>query len=168
MTHALWLILVLSLYAAQTHWFMFFRSTQAPDLLLLFLLLFSLDRGGKSGARCGFFIGVLQDVVTFTFFGYHMITRLFLGLFLGANKEKIFKDRLVTFFVLVAIISIFMKIVTTVFVMLYQGHMFPLVPVLLSTVKYMGWNLLCSIPMWIIYRIIRDYIGQRENPYYHF
>ncbi|MCI2109957.1 MAG: rod shape-determining protein MreD [Acidaminococcaceae bacterium] len=168
MTQALWPLLALLLFAVQIHWFMFFSSTQAPDLLLLFLLLFSLDTGGRRGARCGFFIGTLQDVVTFSFFGYHMITRLLLGFLIGSSRERIFKDKIATFFVLVAVVSIFLKIVTAIFLMLYRGHMFPWGPILSGTLKYMGWNLLCSVPMWIIFRILRDYIGRRENPYYHF
>lgn len=168
MTSALWPLLVLLLFSIQTHWFMFFRTTQAPDLLLLFLLLFSLDAGGKRGARCGFLIGVLQDVVTFSFFGYHMVTRLLLGLFIGASRERIFKDKITTYFILVVAISLLSKLMTAVFLLIYRGHMLPWSSLLSSIMKFMGWNLLCSIPMWIIFRLLRDYIGRKENPYYHF
>ena len=168
MTHALWPLLVLLLFSLETHWFMFFKSTQAPDLLLLFLLLFSLDVGGKRGARCGFFLGILQDVVTMSFFGYHIITRLLLGLFIGGNREKIFKDKISTFFILVAVVSILLKGCRSVFLLIYQGHAVPWGSLFFETMKFVGWNLLCTIPMWVLYGIIRDFIDRRENPYYHF
>lgn len=168
MTNVLWPLFALVLFAVQTHWFMLFQTTQAPDLLLLFLLLFALDAGGKRGARCGFFLGALQDITTFSFLGYHILTRFLLGLFIGGNREKIFKDKLPTFFVLVAIVSVVMKSITTIFLVIYHGHLFSLWPMVYNTVKFVGWNLLCSVPMWVIYRMLRDYIDRRENPYYHF
>ena len=74
-----WLFFTLFLFTLENHWFLFFNTTQSPDLLLLFLLLYAMDRGKRNGAVYGLGIGALLDVVTFSYFGWHMVTRAALG-----------------------------------------------------------------------------------------
>jgi len=163
----LWPALVLLLYTLQTHWFMFFESTQSPDLLLLFVLMYALDTGGKEGAGCGLMVGILQDVVTFSFFGYHIITRTLLGFLVGSAREKIFRDRIYTFIILVVMASFIVKLVYGVTLCIYTHELIPLGRFLLSTFKYVGWNILCALPVWILYRIVREIMERKFNPYYH-
>ena len=49
----IWPFLVIFLLGLQSTWFKLFNSAQAPDLLLLFVLLYSLDAGEKHGGGYG-------------------------------------------------------------------------------------------------------------------
>ena len=89
-----WLFFTLFLFTLENHWFLFFNTTQSPDLLLLFLLLYAMDRGKRNGAVYGLGIGALLDVVTFSYFGWHMVTRAALGYLIGKNRVNMFVDRL--------------------------------------------------------------------------
>ena len=42
-----WLLFTLFLFTLENHWFLFFNTTQSPDLLLLFLLLYAMDQGKR-------------------------------------------------------------------------------------------------------------------------
>lgn len=162
----LWPIFTIALYAVQTSWFHFFNTTQSPDLLLIFILLVALEQGGKGGALMGFGIGALQDVVTFSFFGYHIITRMLLGIVAGAIRGNIFKDQLPTFLVLTAIASAVVKIIHVIFIMLYQGEFLSTWPFIIDMLKYMGWNVVCAIPMWIGSKVYVEIMRRRERRYY--
>ena len=122
MRFLIWPFLVLILLGIQSTWFRLFNSAQAPDLLLIFVLVYSLDAGGKNGAICGFCIGALQDILTLSLFGFHSITRLLVGLFVGASRGSVFKDRPTTFVMLVGITSIIIKVVYTIVLMLLIGR----------------------------------------------
>ncbi len=162
----LWALLLLGLYTLQTSWFLFFHTSQSPDLLLVLLLLTTLEEGPKGGLSLGFVIGALQDVISFSFFGYHIVTRTLLGGMIGLMRGNIFKDQLPTFAVVVALVSIMVKAFHLAFLMFYQGEIFSLWPFVLDAGKYVGWNVVCSVPMWIISRVIIEILKRRQQRYY--
>lgn len=166
MSLLLWPLLALILYSVQTSWFMFFNTTQGPDLLLIFILICSLEDGPKAGLLAGLALGGLQDIVTFTFFGYHIVTRMLIAGVVGAMRDNIFKDQLSTFLILVGIVSAFVKVTHLVFLMIYQGEFLPIWPFVVDMVKYMGWNVLCAVPMWIAGKVFVEVIRRRENRMY--
>ena len=47
----LWLFLNLFLFSLKTHWFLLFTTYDSPDFLLLLLILYALDQGGRKGDR---------------------------------------------------------------------------------------------------------------------
>ena len=163
-----WPILTLALYTLQTSWFLFFHTSQSPDLLLILILLVALEEGPAAGGLLGCGVGILQDVVTFSFFGYHLVTRTLIGLAVGAMRENIFKDQLSTFLILVAIISGFLKVLHVLFLMVYQREIFTLWPLAWDAGKYIGWNVVCAIPMWIICKVLLTAVQRRESRYYKF
>ncbi len=167
MRFLIWPFLVLILLGIQSTWFRLFNSAQAPDLLLLFVLVYSLDAGAKNGAICGFCVGALQDVLTLSLFGFHSITRLLVGLFVGASRGSVFKDRPMTFVMLVGITSIIIKVVYTIVLMLFNWEIFNISILLVNSGKYILWNLLCALPVWFIYNVIKEWLWQKDNPYYH-
>lgn len=167
MRFIIWPFLVLILLVLQSTWFMFFNSAQAPDLLLLFVLLYSLDAGAKDGALCGLCVGALQDILTISLFGFHSITRLLIALFVGASHGSVFKDRPTTFVMLVGIVSIFIKVVYAIVLMLYNWEIFNVSLLVINSIKYVLWNLLCALPVWFVYNVIKEWLWQKANPYYH-
>lgn len=163
----IWPLLVLVLLGLQSAWFRLFNSAQAPDLLLLFVLLYSLDAGGKNGAICGFCVGALQDILTLSFFGFHVITRLLVGAIAGASKGSVFKDSPTTFIILVGITSISIKLIYAIVLMLFNWEIFNISLLLINSGKYMLWNLSCALPAWFVYNVIKEWLWQKDNPYYH-
>jgi rod shape-determining protein MreD len=163
-----WPILTLLLYTLQSSWFLFFNTTQAPDFLLIMILLVALNEGAKGGAIAGLAIGALQDVVTFTFFGYHLITRMAIGLVVGLLRGNIFKDSLPTFLVLVALSSILLKGINTVFLVAYHKEFFNMWPIIYNTLKYIGWNVVVAIPLWIAAQVFAEVLRRRQHRYYEF
>ena len=61
----LWLFLNLFLFSLKTHWFLLFTTYDSPDFLLLLLILYALDQGGRKGALYGIGMGLFLDVVSF-------------------------------------------------------------------------------------------------------
>ncbi len=163
----IWPFLVIFLLGLQSTWFKLFNSAQAPDLLLLFVLLYSLDAGEKHGAICGFCVGAIQDVLTFSLFGFHIVTRCLVGLVVGASRGSVFKDRPITFVMLVGLTSVVIKVVYTVVLMLFNWEIFNVSTLLVNSGKYLLWNLVCALPVWFIYNIAKEWLWQKENPYYH-
>ena len=164
----IWPILTLLLYTLQTSWFLFFNTNQAPDFLLVLVLLVALETGTAGGAFAGFVVGLLQDIVTFTFFFFFLVTRLAIGIVVGMLRGNIFKDSLPTFLVLVALTSALLKGSSVAFLMLYQKEIFNLWPILYSTLKYIGWNILIAVPMWIATKVVVEVLRRREHRYYEF
>ena len=54
----LWLFLNLFLFSLKTHWFLLFTTYDSPDFLLLLLILYALDQGGRKGALYGIGMGL--------------------------------------------------------------------------------------------------------------
>ena len=151
----LWFLFTLALFTLENHWFMFFTTTQSPDLLLLFLLLFALDQGERKGALYGLGIGALLDVVTFSYFGWHMVTRTLIGFVIGRNRMNMFADRLPTYSCGYAQLCV------------VQGRWLPLWPLLVLTVKCILWNCVCAPVMWFLYHRFKNRIRSRRDYYYH-
>ena len=162
----IWPILTLLLYTLQSSWFLFFNTTQVPDFLLILVLLISLEEGVQGGALTGLAVGALQDVITLSFFGYHIITRLLIGVSVGLLRGNIFKDSLPTFLVLTALASALLKLINIVFLMIYQKELLPLWPFFYNMLKYIGWNIVIAIPMWIADKVVVEMQRRRQHRYY--
>ncbi len=162
-----WLFFTLFLLSLENHWFMFFTTTQSPDLLLLFLLLYALDQGERGGTFYGLGIGALLDVVTFSYFGWHMVTRVFIGYVVGKNRLNMFADRLPTYLILTFMVTLLLRVATSLFLCIMQGRWLPFWPFLVLTVKSIGWNLICAPVMWFLYHKLKQRLHSRMDYYYH-
>lgn len=63
-----------------------------PDLLLAVVISSSLLAGRDHGVVIGFFSGVLQDLVSGTFFGMHTFSKMVLGYCFGMAEAHVFKE----------------------------------------------------------------------------
>lgn len=162
-----WLFFTLFLFTLENHWFLFFNTTQSPDLLLLFLLLYALDQGERRGAWYGLGIGALLDIVTFSYFGWHMVTRAALGYLVGRNRMNMFAERLPTYLILTGLVTLLLQVARGLFLCVVLGRWLPLLPFVFLTLKSLGWNLLVAPVMWFLYHKLKKRVRSRMDYYYH-
>lgn len=162
-----WLLFTLFLFTLENHWFLFFNTTQSPDLLLLFLLLYALDQGERRGAWYGLGIGALLDIVTFSYFGWHMVSRTALGYLVGRNRMNMFADRLPTYLILTGLVTLLLQVARGLFLCVALGRWLPLLPFVFLTLKSLAWNLVAAPVMWFLYHKLKKRVRSRMDYYYH-
>lgn len=162
-----WLLFTLFLFTLENHWFLFFNTTQSPDLLLLFLLLYALDQGERRGAWYGLGIGALLDIVTFSYFGWHMVSRAALGYLVGRNRMNMFADRLPTYLILIGLVTLLLQVARGLFLCVALGRWLPLLPFVFLTLKSLAWNLVAAPVMWFLYHKLKKRVRSRMDYYYH-
>lgn len=162
-----WLLFTLFLFTLENHWFLFFNTTQSPDLLLLFLLLYALDQGERRGAWYGLGIGALLDIVTFSYFGWHMVSRAALGYMVGRNRMNMFADRLPTYLILTGLVTLLLQVARGLFLCVALGRWLPLLPFVFLTLKSLAWNLVAAPVMWFLYHKLKKRVRSRMDYYYH-
>ncbi|WP_317302552.1 rod shape-determining protein MreD [Acidaminococcus timonensis] len=162
-----WLIFTLFLFTLENHWVLFFNTTQSPDLLLLFLLLYALDQGERRGAWYGLGIGALLDIVTFSYFGWHMVSRAALGYLVGRNRMNMFADRLPTYLILTGLVTLLLQVARGLFLCVALGRWLPLLPFVFLTLKSLAWNLVAAPVMWFLYHKLKKRVRSRMDYYYH-
>lgn len=162
-----WLLFTLFLFTLENYWFFFFNTTQSPDLLLLFLLLYAMDQGKRKGAVYGLGIGALLDIVTFSYFGWHLVTRTLIGYLVGKNRMNMFADRLPTYLILTGMVTLLLQVARGLFLCVALGRWLPLLPLAVSTLKCMGWNLIAAPILWFCYHKLKKRVRSRMDYYYH-
>lgn len=163
----LWLFLTLFLFIVENHWFLFFPGSQSPDLLLLLLVVYALDQGARRGTFYGLGAGLLLDIVTFSYFGWHTITRGCIGLLVGHNRQNMFADRLVTYEILVGMLTLLLQVARGLFLCLALGRWLPFFPLAFLTLKTLFWNLVAGPVVWVAYRKMKPKVQRRLDYYYH-
>ena len=122
MSLLIWPVFLLLLLSLQTSWFALFPGNNStPDFLLLFVVFHAMFSGSNKGAFCGAVVGLVQDVLAPTTFGFHIVTRALVGFFIGETKERVFKDNAQGYFVFVGVASLFVKLTHFVLVLLVAG-----------------------------------------------
>ena len=156
-----WLIFTLFLFTLENHWGLFFNTTQSPDLLLLFLLLYALDQGERRGAWYGLGIGALLDIVTFSYFGWHMVSRAALGYLVGRNRMNMFADRLPTYLILTGLVTLLLQVARGLFLCVWRWDAgCPCCPLCSLTLKSLAWNLVAAPVMWFLYHKLKKRVPQ--------
>lgn len=163
----LWIFLNLFLFSLKTHWFLLFTTYDSPDFLLLLLILYALDQGGRKGALYGIGMGLFLDVVSFGYFGYHLVTRALVGAFIDSNRMNVFADRMPTYMVLTALVTLLLGVVRGLFLCVMLHRWMPFVSFALWTLRSIGWNLVMAPIVWIIYQKVKERLLRRHSYYYH-
>jgi rod shape-determining protein MreD len=166
MRFASWAVLILFLTSLQMTWFSVFHSEEAPDFLLMFILLHALDEGRGRGAVVGFLLGFLQDITTFSLFGFYSLTRALVGYVVGASRESVYRDRPLFFVVLVAIVTLVIKAMYLLVLHFLSGSAVDVAMVIANSLKCMLWNVACAVPLWLLYNFIREWLWRRSGRYY--
>lgn len=165
MSMVIWPVFLLLLLSLQTTWFSFFPASHStPDFLLLFVVFHAMYGGSKKGAFCGFLVGLVQDLLTATTFGFHILTRTLIGYFTGKTKERVFKDNVHSYAVFVVVASILIKIlhVLVIFIIAESGSGWFL-DYVAGAFFYTVFNLLAAFPMWFVLQKIVFWLEKRNN-----
>lgn len=165
MSLLIWPVFLLLLLSLQTSWFALFPGNNStPDFLLLFVVFHAMFSGSNKGAFCGAVVGLVQDVLAPTTFGFHIVTRALVGFFIGETKERVFKDNAQGYFVFVGVASLFVKLTHFVLVLLVAGSVSGwLLNYLWGTICYLFINLLVSLPMWFVLQRIGTWLEKRNS-----
>ena len=165
MSMVIWPVFLLLLLSLQTTWFSFFPgSPSTPDFLLLFVMFHAIYGGSNKGAFCGLLVGFVQDLMTATTFGFHILTRTLIGYFTGKTKERIFKDNIYSYAVFVVIASILIKIVYgLVIFIITPSRSGWFLDYLSGAFFYASCNLLAAFPMWFVLQKIVFWLDKRNN-----
>jgi rod shape-determining protein MreD len=65
----------------------------SADLLLLFVVSVSFQKGSRNGSLVGFLSGLLQDLATGTFFGINIFIKMIVGYVCGRFSKQVFKEQ---------------------------------------------------------------------------
>lgn len=139
------LCLSLQMSLPQFKWFKF-------DLPLLLVYCLAMLYGAKCGVIMGFFTGLIQDFLTGGIFGFHILTRMSLGYYVGFTKEKVFKESL--FYNITAIMAVTCILRVSYFfvqIILAQGVSILLLEIALQEiVAYCLGNIFWLIPLFLL------------------
>ena len=117
------------------------------DLLLMIVVLASLHLGKKQGAMIGFSAGLLEDLVSGTFFGINTFTKLLLGYLFGLAERKVFKENIVLP-VIAAIVATIGSYFISALLMVSLGYRFDLLENMMTMlVPLLIYNVILSLPI---------------------
>ena len=137
----------------QNQWFKF-------DLPLLLIYCLAMLKGAFAGGIAGFFVGLLQDLLTGGIFGFHILTRTAIGYYVGYTKEKVFKDSM--FYNIVAIVTITVALRGCYFILqviMAKGFSVLLLELALQdTFAYCLGNIIFVIPLYLLTERLQKWI----------
>ncbi len=88
------IVLVLTMYAAQTSFLTYLEyNGVSANLMLLLTVSASFLRGPYFGVTLGFFVGLLQDLTSGDFFGCATFAYMTIGVIFGKFSERVVKDQ---------------------------------------------------------------------------
>ncbi|MGL5206801.1 MAG: rod shape-determining protein MreD [Acidaminococcaceae bacterium] len=165
MSFLIWPVFLLLLLSLQTSWFVLFPGNNfTPDFLLLFVVFHAMFSGSNKGTIFGAAVGLVQDVLAPTTFGFHIVTRALVGFFIGETKERVFKDNAQGYCVFVAAASLFVKVTHFVLMMVIAGSAAGwFLDYVWETICYMLLNVLVSLPMWFVLQKIGRWLDKRNS-----
>jgi rod shape-determining protein MreD len=119
----------------------------SPDLLLLLVVSLGFLQGRRLGVFIGFLVGLLQDLVTGSFFGVNIFSKMLLGYASGVFSNRVFKEQ--AFLPLFAsILASMINYFVILLIMVLLGYRFNLAAHLQSVLLPMVWyNVLLAVPM---------------------
>lgn len=161
----IWPVFLLLLLSLQTSWFALFPGNNfTPDFLLLFVVFHAMFSGSNKGAIFGAAVGLVQDALAPTIFGFHIVTRALVGFFIGETKERVFKDNAQGYLVFVGVASLFIKIAHLVLLLIITTSASGwLLNYFWEMILYLVSNLVVSIPMWLILQKIGAWLEKRKS-----
>lgn len=151
----LWLVMIIVTLVLQSTFFsvMTYHGIH-PDLLLSLVISSSLLAGRDHGAVIGFFSGLLQDLVSGTFFGMHTFSKMILGYCFGMAEAHVFKEHFLLPVIAVTLATLANTIILSaiMFFLGYQVNVFHYAFSVMGTLLI--YQILLAIPIHrLVYRI---------------
>ena len=100
------LIISISLVIQTTIFSMWPFLRVAPDLLLVFTVIFGLLNGPKFGAKFGFGAGLALDLLSGNLIGWRGITRMLVGIGVGTVSSRVYKENYVIPFICIILATV--------------------------------------------------------------
>lgn len=114
-----WSALVISAIIIQTTILVdFFVNGLKPDLLLIIVVLTSIILGKHHGVTIGFFSGLLEDLLSGTFFGLNTLVKMFIGFIFGSIEQQVFKEHKLLPLIAMSIATVLNYILSLLFLLL--------------------------------------------------
>ena len=134
-----------------------------PDLLLIFLVFLSFRYGSFEGIIYGFFIGIMQDIVSSSTFGSYAIIFLNIGLVVGFFNSRIFIKQIAAG-IFITLIGYLIKIIALFFVMAIYADLSS-VAVLMRSELFIGLPLtvILSSPLFILFEKIAPIVYDKNK-----
>lgn len=165
MRRLIWPVLFLFLFILQGAVGVFYTGWFAADLPLLGVYAHAILRGPKFGSISGLCVGFLEDAMLPGVFGYHMLTRTFLGFGLGHLKGKIFKDNFVYHLPTIGIISLVLRFVYFFIALALGMPISSLGRYCFDSLGLACGNMLMVIPVVCLASFIYEWIKQEDISY---
>ncbi|MBE6096175.1 rod shape-determining protein MreD [Schwartzia succinivorans] len=148
--YILWALFVLALYVIQSSLMPFISIHGiSADLLLLFVVSVSFQKGSRNGSLVGFLSGLLQDLATGTFFGINIFIKMIVGYVCGRFSKQVFKEQFFLMIAAVVFASAFNYVIYASF-MFMLGYSFNLLLQFNSVfMPMMFYNVVFSLPVHI-------------------
>ena len=161
---AKWAIFVVLLYVIQISFLplISFHGVSA-DLLLLLTVSFGFLRGAKLGLFMGFFVGLLQDLASGTFFGVNVLIRMIIGFVSGQLSDRVFKEQffLPVFASLAAVAANYFLTALFIFLLGYRFDI--LAHIGYTFVPMICWQLLLAYPIHVLTYWVNEKIHDTDN-----
>ena len=159
----LWMGAILSGVAALLSYFGEFIAIRGvqPDLVLLFLVFYANSEGPFRAQGTGIIVGLVEDFMSLSPLGFHLLLRTTIGLLFGQSRNKIFLDP----FVMPALM-VLAAMVAKAFYGLIIGGIFGIESVtgyILST-SYLieiGYNALLAPLLFMLYGLIKPLVSTK-------
>lgn len=166
MRRLIWPVLFLLLILLQGVASVFFTGWLALDLPLLFLYSYALIRGKEKGSIAGGAIGFVQDSLTISIFGFHMLTRALFGFAIGWMNKKVFKEQMQLHVIIIGISSIAIRFCYWWLELIRAGGKWDILPLFIwQSIGYCLGNMLFIIPMVKLVVYVYEWIRAEDISY---
>lgn len=166
MRKLIWPVLFLFLLVIQGSSSVFYSGWISFDLPLVAVYCYALFAGETLGAAAGLGVGFLQDAMTTGIFGFHMLTRAIMGYFIGATKEKIFKDSYKVHVFIIGSISVGIRFLYWWIEVIRSGGRWGLfLDFSWASIGYCLGNMLLVVPMLFFIRYVHIWTQQNDIKY---
>ncbi|MDO4203089.1 MAG: rod shape-determining protein MreD [Selenomonadaceae bacterium] len=89
-----WAAVIGSLFVLETSLMPYFAFRGVgPDFLLLFAVSFTILQGSRLGVFSAFCFGLIEDIVTGSFFGVHTLAKMAAAFVCGSLSNRVFKEQ---------------------------------------------------------------------------
>ena len=158
-----WFVFVVILYVIQSSLLPFISIHGiSADLLLLFVVSLSFQKGRRNGALIGFLAGLLQDLATGTFFGINVFIKMIVGYVCGMFSRQVYKEQFFLMIVAVMFASAFHYVVYVAFV-LFLGYQFNVLTQFNSVfIPMMFFNVVFSLPVHMCVSRICEWLTEKK------
>ena len=149
--YLLWLAFVCGLFVVQASFLpLLSYGGISPDLMLLLVVSMSFLQGSRMGVFMGFLAGLLQDLVTGTFFGVNIFSKMLIGYIGGIFSNRVFKEQ-VFLPLFASVLATGLNYVIVLLIMLLLGYSYSMPSHLETVLLPMLWyNVLLAVPVHIL------------------